>query len=85
MSVKNIEVKFTIPLHCEKPDLNGNVYTKEAIENAYNNLKNIPIIIYDDDCKFIPIGVTQDISLIKDGDSFVFSGAGLIFHGVQMK
>lgn len=81
MRSENIKVKFTIPFPCEKPDLNGNVYTKEAIENACKNLKNIPIGIYDDDGQFIPIGVTQDTRLIKDGDSFVLSGVGSIFHG----
>lgn len=45
MRTNNIKVKITIPIPVEKPDHNGVVYTKEAVDNAINHLhKNLPII-----------------------------------------
>ena len=46
MRTENIEVTFKIPIPVDKPDLNGVVYSKEAIRNAYKNVKNIPIEIH---------------------------------------
>lgn len=43
MRTENIEVTFKIPIPVDKPDLNGVIYSKEAIRNAYKNVKNIPI------------------------------------------
>ena len=48
MRVENTKIKLTIPIPIEKPDKNGVVYTRDAIENAVNNLRtNIPIIYRD--------------------------------------
>ena len=45
MRINNIKVKFTIPMPYDKPDGNGCIYTKEAIECAVNNLQTkLPII-----------------------------------------
>lgn len=45
MRVENTKVKLTIPIPVGKPDLNGCVYTEEAVENAVNNLRtNLPIV-----------------------------------------
>lgn len=45
MRVENTKIKLTIPIPIDKPDLNGVVYTEEAIENALKHLKtNIPIL-----------------------------------------
>ena len=49
MRVENTKVKFTIPIPVNKPDCNGVVYTKEAVEQAINNLQtNIPIVFKED-------------------------------------
>lgn len=49
MRTENIKVKITIPIPYDKPDKNGNIYTKEAVEKAVNNLyKNLPIIFRDE-------------------------------------
>ena len=45
MRTENIKVTFKIPIPVDKPDLNGFIYSKEAIRNAYKNIKNIPIEI----------------------------------------
>lgn len=48
MRIENIKVKITVSIPFDKPDINGNVYTKEAVENAVNHLhKNLPIIFSD--------------------------------------
>lgn len=49
MRTDNIKVTITIPIPYNKPDKNGNIYTKEAVEKAVNNLhKNLPIIFRDE-------------------------------------
>lgn len=58
MRIENIEVTFKIPIPVGKPDLNGVIYSKEAIRNAYKNVKNIPIEMPNNDGQFLPIGVT---------------------------
>lgn len=50
MRTDNLKVKLTIPIPVGKPDCNGIVYSKKAVENAINNLhKNLPIIYRDDE------------------------------------
>ena len=45
MRTDNIKVTMTIPIPYDQPDKNGNIYTKEAVEKAVNNLhKHLPII-----------------------------------------
>lgn len=43
MRTENIKVTFKIPIPVAKPDLNGVIYSKEAIRNAYKNVKDVPI------------------------------------------
>ena len=46
MRTKNIKVKFTMYIPFDRPDENGNIYTREAVKKAiynYNN-ENLPII-----------------------------------------
>lgn len=81
MRTENIRVKFEIPFNLNKPDLNGIIYTKEAVENAYKDVKNIPIGIHDDSGRFIPLGVSQEVELIESNDGILIKGMGLIFHG----
>ena len=50
MRTDNIKVKLTIPIPVDRPDRNGVVYTKEAVEKAVNNLhKNLPIVYRDNE------------------------------------
>ena len=55
MRTENIEVTFKIPIPVDTPDLNGVIYSKEAIRNAYKNVKNIPIEIPCNDGRFLRI------------------------------
>lgn len=69
MRTENMNVKLTIPIQIEKPDKNGNVYTKEAIENAFNNLHtNLPIFYRDNENEEKVIGVTTGTSHIVTWD-----------------
>ena len=43
-----LPIKITIPFPYDKPDKNGHIYSKDAVERAVNTLhKNIPIIYRD--------------------------------------
>lgn len=81
MRTENIKVRFEIPFNVNKPDLNGTIYTKEAIKNAYKDVTNIPIGIHDNEGRFIPLGISQEMELIESGDDIIIKGIGLIFHG----
>lgn len=81
MRIENIEVTFKIPIPVDKTDLNGVIYSKEAIRNAYKNVKNIPIEIPCNDGRFLPIGVAQEIELIEDENDMYITGVGLVWHG----
>ena len=81
MRTENIEVTFKIPIPVDEPDLNGMIYSKEAIKNAYKNVKDIPIEIPCNDGQFFPIGVAQDIELIEDENGMYITGVGLVWHG----
>jgi len=94
-----IPVKITIPFPCDKPDKNGNIYTKEAVENAITHLhKNIPIIYRDNDDALsdVILGHTGDShTIIWDSDNQVFKvivdgviyagGTSCIVHDMDVK
>ena len=68
MRAENIKVTITIPIPYNKPDKNGDIYTKEAVEKAVNNLhKHIPIVFRDEFEEKV-IGTTTDDSLITTWD-----------------
>ena len=68
MRTDNIKVTITIPIPYDQPDENGNIYTKEAVENAVNNLhKHIPIIFRGESEEKV-IGTTIDDSHIATWD-----------------
>ena len=68
MRTENIKVTITIPILYDKPDKNGNIYTKEAVEKAVNNFnKNLPIIFRDESERKV-IGTTTNNSHIATWD-----------------
>ncbi len=81
MRTENIEVTFKIPIPVDKPDLNGAIYSKEAIRNAYKNVKDIPIEMPNNDGEFFTIGVAQEVELIEDKNGMYITGVGLVWHG----
>ena len=97
MRVENTKVTLTIPIPMNKPDLNGVVYTEEAVENAVNNLKkHIPIVYKkSNDDQPVVIGYTtgdchivtydfenQVCNLTVDGIVF-HSGTGIFINEIE--
>ena len=80
MRSESIEVTFKIPIPVDKPNLNGRIYSKEAIRNAYKNVKDIPIEIPCSDGQLLPIGVAQEVELVEDENGMHITGVGLIRH-----
>lgn len=69
MRTNNIKVTMTIPIPYDQPDKNDNIYTKEAVEKAVNNLhKYIPIIFRDESEENV-IGAATGDSHIATWDS----------------
>ena len=68
MRTDNIKVTITVLILYDKPDKNGIIYTKEAVEKAVNNLhKNLPIIFRDESEEKV-IGTTTGDSHIVTWD-----------------
>jgi|MGYP000159787362 hypothetical protein len=80
MRPESIEVTFKIPIPVDKPDLNCVIYLKEAIRNAYKNVKDIPIEMPCSYGQLLPIGVAQEVELIEDENGMRITGVGLILH-----
>lgn len=97
MRVENTKIKLTIPIPFDKPDKNGVMYTKEAVEKAVNSLRgNLPII-YMGNVKEMDgvVGVTSNIhhmpiwdfenqvcNMTIDGVVF-YGGAELIVNEIE--
>lgn len=60
--------------------MNGVIYSKEAIRNAYKNVKDIPIEMPCSDGQLLPIGVAQEVELIEDENGMCITGVGFILH-----
>lgn len=82
MRCSNIQVSFKIPVPINKPDGNGTVYTKEAVENSVNNLKCvIPIVIREGIVETV-IGFANKLKFIEENEEYYIQGVGHIRHGV---
>lgn len=81
MRAENIEITFKIPIPVDKPDLNGFIYSKEAIRNAYKNVKDVPIEMPNNDGEFFPIGVAQEVELVEDKNGMYIIGVGRVWYG----
>lgn len=61
MRTENTKVRFTIIIPTDRPDLNGAIHTKEAIDKAITNMpENTPIVYKDNDSEAKVIGVIDD-------------------------
>lgn len=72
MSIENTKVKFTVYIPFDKPNKNGSIFTKEAVENAVKNIpKNIPILYKSNENKFLDkvIGATTGDAQVIAWDS----------------
>ena len=68
MRTNNIKVTMTIPIPYDQPDNNGDIYTKEAVEKAVNNLHKYLPIIFRGDSEAKVIGSTTGDSHIATWD-----------------
>ena len=68
MRTNNIKVTMTIPIPYDQPDNNGDIYTKEAVEKAVNNLHKYLPIIFRGESEEKVIGTTTDDSHIATWD-----------------
>ena len=81
MRCSNIQVSFKIPVPMNKPDGNGVIYTKEAIENSVNNLKcAIPIVAREGFVETV-IGFANKLEFIEENEECYIQGIGHIRHG----
>lgn len=84
MRLENIEVTFKSKLPINEPDGNGTNYTREAIIKAYEEARNrsdLPIEFPNDEGKFVPIGIAQEIELTEEDGEMYIVGRGMIYHG----
>lgn len=77
MRTENIEAIFTMQTLLDKPNLNGIIYSKDVIENAYKNAKNIPKIL-NDKREILPIGVRHGVELVYDKNGVHIKGVGIV-------
>ena len=78
MRCSNIGVKFTVPMPVDRPDGNGNIYTKEAIENAIDTYKGLPIIDKTGETD-VAVGVVFDATYEESTN--ITEVYGLLWHG----
>lgn len=70
MRTNNIKVKITIPIPYNKPDINGNVYIKKAVQDAVDSLKvNLPIIFRPNNGEPHLLGRTTSDAVIVNWDT----------------
>lgn len=88
MRTNNIEVELIIPYPIDKPDRNGTLYSKEAVEKAVSKMKKgLPIIFRsnDDEGDGVVVGMTigdaKIIESMKEDDVCKVSVKGIIYYG----
>lgn len=86
MRVQDIKTKLTLSIPVDKPDCNGIVYTKEAVENAISKLRtNLPILYQDKECDAKVIGTTTGLQhiVVWDAEKQVYKVTldGVVFYG----
>lgn len=90
MRAENIEVIFRIPIPIDRPDKNGVVYTKQAIEKAMLDVKDgklhgIPITFRDNSkTRSVVVGVTHNDYCVDwdyETQTCYLTAKGVIFAG----
>lgn len=85
MRSKMLKTSIEIEFPFNKPDLNGVMYTKEAVENAVNNFSKVPIIFSSNDgeSKIIgsTIGDSYAVTVDEENGVCKFTVDGVIYSG----
>ena len=80
----NIEITMKIPIVVDKPDANGHIYKKEAIESSIKHIKqsgnNLPIVFSSlgGDNPLV-IGHTNSVEFLDKENSYLINGE--LYHG----
>ena len=82
MRMSNIKVEFAIPINPNEPDLNGNIYTEEAIINSLESYKNAPIIIRENN-EVIPVGVINKVHISWSEQPYIMCKGNIMFGGTD--
>ena len=83
MRQEGIEVTFKIPVEFEKPDDNGVIYTREAVEKALCTYASRPILVIDNSGNKSVIGVTsnKNAKLLLEDSKYKIVVDGIIKYG----
>ena len=83
MRQEGIEVTFKIPVEFEKPDNNGAIYTREAVEKALCTYASRPILVIDNSGNKSVIGVTsnKNAKLFLEDSKYKIVVDGIINYG----
>ena len=81
MRCSNIQVSFRIPVPIDKPDGNGTVYTKEAVERAVlGSRQRLPIKTIKGADSTV-IGMTNKLWFSNHNGKYYIEGTGMILNG----
>lgn len=66
MRSENIVVTVKIPIPIDKPDVNGVIYSEDAIKKACIDANLRPIEMKNTEGRFVSIGVTNNVEFLED-------------------
>ena len=83
MRQENIEITIKIPIDFGKPDNNGAIYTREAVEKALCTYASRPILLIDNSGNKSVIGVTsnKNAKLLLEDSKYKIVVDGIIKYG----
>ena len=75
MRTKFIRISLEIPVPIDRPDLNGVIYTEDAIRKACQEAEGLPIVMYTSGNKTKVVGVANNVryesgNILVDGNIF---------------
>lgn len=82
MRTNNIRVEFEIPVRLNEPDLNGNIYTEEAILNSLSSYKNVPLVVKSSTGEQDAFGVIDNATYDENLSCVVCNG-NIMFGGTD--
>lgn len=81
MRTNNIKVKLTMPIPYDRPDGNGCIFTKEAVEGAVKNLSTKLPIMFEDRVIGNTTGNTHITTWDDENQVCNLTIDGIVYHG----
>ena len=83
MRQENIEITIKIPVEFGKPDKNGVIYTRKAVEKALCTYASRPILVIDNSGNKSVIGITsnKNAKLLLENSKYKIIVDGIIKYG----